>query len=72
MAIVFLLTFTIGDYIKGYFELALEMFSDKVLYILQEIGAGKAVTSLIIEGIISGVGGILTFLPNILLTSEEV
>ena len=65
MAIVFLLTFTIGDYIKGYFELALEMFSDKILYILQEIGAGKAVTSLIIEGIISGVGGILTFLPNI-------
>lgn len=65
MAIVFILTFTIGDYIKGYFELALEMFSDKVLYILQEIGAGKAVTSLIIEGIISGVGGILTFLPNI-------
>ena len=65
MAIVFLLTFTIGDFIKGYFELALEMFSDKVLYILQEIGAGKAVTSLIIEGIISGVGGILTFLPNI-------
>ncbi len=65
MAIVFLLTFTIGDFIKGYFELLLEMFSDKVLYILQEIGAGKAVTSLIIEGIISGVGGILTFLPNI-------
>ncbi len=65
MGLVFLLTFTVGDFIKGYFELALEMFSDKVLYILQEIGAGKAVTSLIIEGIISGVGGILTFLPNI-------
>lgn len=65
MGLVFLLTFTVGDFIKGYFELALEMFSDKVLYILQKIGAGKAVTSLIIEGIISGVGGILTFLPNI-------
>lgn len=65
MGIVFLLTFTLGDFIKGYFELALELLSDKVIYILNEIGLGPAVTSLIVDGIISGVGGILTFLPNI-------
>ena len=65
MSIVFLLTFTIGDLIKGYFELALELLSDKILYILNLIGLGPAVTSLIVDGIISGVGGILTFLPNI-------
>ena len=65
MSIVFLLTFTVGDFIKGYFELVLELLSDKVLYILEEIGLGPAVTSLIVDGIISGVGGILTFLPNI-------
>ena len=65
MSVVFLLTFTIGDLIKGYFELALELLSDKILYILNLIGLGPAVTSLIVDGIISGVGGILTFLPNI-------
>lgn len=37
MGIVFLLTFTLGDFIKGYFELILEIFSNKVLYILNEI-----------------------------------
>lgn len=67
MGIVFLLTFTIGDFIKGYFELLLELFSNKVLYILNNIGVGPAVTSLIVDGIISGVGGILTFLPNIVI-----
>lgn len=67
MGIVFLLTFTIGDFIKGYFELLLELFSNKVLYILNNIGVGPAVTSLIVDGIISGVGGILTFLPNIII-----
>ncbi len=65
MSIVFLLTFTLGDFIKGYFELALEFVSNKVLYILQGIGLGPAVISLIVDGIITGVGGILTFLPNI-------
>lgn len=65
MGIVFLLTFTVGDFIKGYFELILEVFSNKVLYLLEKIGLGQAMTSLIVDGIISGVGGILTFLPNI-------
>lgn len=65
MGIVFLLTFTVGDLIKGYFELILEVFSNKVLYLLGKIGLGQAMTSLIVDGIISGVGGILTFLPNI-------
>ncbi len=67
MSIVFLLTFTVGDFIKEYLELLLELFSNKVLYILNNIGIGPAVTSLIVDGIISGVGGILTFLPNIVI-----
>ena len=65
MGLVFLLTFTIGDFIKGYFELFLELFSNKVLYIFEQLGLGQAMTSLIVDGIISGVGGVLTFLPNI-------
>lgn len=65
MALVFLFTFKIGDIIKIVFEMGLEQFSKGVLYLLHSLGAGKFVTSLIVDGIISGVGGILTFLPNI-------
>ena len=65
MGIVFLLTFTLGDYIKGYFELILELIINKTLLILAYLKIGPAMTSLITEGIITGVGGILTFIPNI-------
>ena len=65
MALVFFLTFTVGDWIKVYFESALEYISDGALSLLQKINAGNVLTSLIVDGIIAGVGGILTFLPNI-------
>ncbi|MGB4660477.1 MAG: ferrous iron transport protein B [Mobilitalea sp.] len=65
MAFVFFLTFTVGDLIKGLFEIFLGAFSTGALQLLENIGAGEIVTSLIVDGIIAGVGGILTFLPNI-------
>lgn len=65
MAFVFFLTFTIGDWLKGYFELFLEIFSGGVTDLLVSLHASDAVISLVVDGIISGVGGILTFLPNI-------
>lgn len=65
MALVFFLTFTIGDWLKGFFENWLESFSEGVSGILLSIGASETVKSLIVDGIIAGVGGILTFLPNI-------
>ncbi|HKL99209.1 MAG TPA: ferrous iron transport protein B, partial [Mobilitalea sp.] len=65
MALVFLLTFQVGDFVKGYFEGGLEAFSSVVLNLLGRVGAGAMITSLIVDGIIAGVGGILTFLPNI-------
>ena len=65
MALVFFLTFTIGDWLKGYFELALDAFSGGVTAALGFLHAGDILTSLIVDGIIAGVGGILTFLPNI-------
>lgn len=65
MALVFFLTFTIGDMIKGLFEGGLGTFSDTTFSFLTDIGAGRIVTSLVVDGIIAGVGGILTFLPNI-------
>ncbi len=65
MALVFFLTFTIGDFLKGYFEQALELFSNASLSALTGAGVSPWLTSLLVDGVIAGVGGILTFLPNI-------
>ena len=65
MALVFFLTFTIGDWLKGFFENWLESFSDAVRAGLFNIHASEMLTSLIVDGIIAGVGSVLTFLPNI-------
>ena len=65
MALVFFLTFTVGDWLKGYFETGLDLFTGAVSAGLESVGTVPALNSLIVDGIISGVGGILTFLPNI-------
>lgn len=65
MALVFFLTFTVGDFLKGYFEQALDVFSGLVLHLLETVHTSSWMISLIVDGIIAGVGGILTFLPNI-------
>uniref|UniRef100_UPI00286EBDD2 ferrous iron transport protein B n=1 Tax=Anaerosporobacter sp. TaxID=1872529 RepID=UPI00286EBDD2 len=65
MAFVFILTFSVGDWLKGYFEIGITNFSDGVLAVLQKFNTNEMVISLVVDGIIAGVGGILTFLPNI-------
>lgn len=65
MACVFFLTFTIGDWLKGYFEIFIDQLSGLIEQGLQTVHAGNMMTSLIVDGIVAGVGGILTFLPNI-------
>lgn len=65
MAFVFFLTFTIGDWLKGYFEAFLDIFSGNVSVFLKSIHIADWLISLIVDGIIAGVGGILTFIPNI-------
>ena len=65
MAGVFFLTFSVGDWLKGYFEVALEWLTAWAAGGLSAIGTAPMLISLITDGIIAGVGGILTFLPNI-------
>lgn len=65
MAFVFFLTFTIGDWLKGYFETFLDLFSGSLSGFLESIHAAGWLISLIVDGIVAGVGGILTFIPNI-------
>ena len=65
MAVIFFLTFTLGDIIKQYFEFGFQKISALILHVLQSAGVSKMMTSLIVDGILAGVGGILSFLPNI-------
>ena len=65
MGLVFFLTFTVGDALKGLFEMALAFLSDAAASALTGLGVAEWMESLIVEGIIAGVGGILTFIPNI-------
>ena len=65
MALVFALTFTVGDWIAGYFELGLGWLSEAVTELFAVWQVNEIVISLVVDGILAGVGGILTFLPNI-------
>lgn len=67
MAITFLLTFTVGDWLKGWLELAIGALSSAVSGWLAAANASTVITSLVVDGIIAGVGTIVTFLPNILI-----
>lgn len=65
MAAVFFLTFAVGDFLKEYFQMGLDWFAATVLALLEQMQASQWMISLVVDGIIAGVGGILTFLPNI-------
>lgn len=65
MALVFALTFTVGDWLSGYLEIGIDWFTQLVGSLLTNLHASDWLINLICDGIISGVGGILTFLPNI-------
>ena len=65
MAVVFFLTFTVGDFLAGFFELGVGWFSGLVGETLSGWGVGELLVALVTDGIIAGVGSILTLLPNI-------
>jgi ferrous iron transport protein B len=65
MAVVFGLTFVLGDWIKGYLEMGLDWLTEAAAAGLAALGAGDMTISLVVDGVISGVGTVLTFLPNI-------
>ncbi len=64
MYCVFWLTFTVGDPFMGLIEDGIGLLSDNLSTLWQGDGLLK---SLIIDGIIAGVGGVIIFLPNIML-----
>ena len=65
MAGVFFLTFSLGDWMKSFFDLLLDAVSGGATQLLTALHVSPVVISLVVDGVIAGVGGILTFLPNI-------
>ncbi len=66
MYLVFKLTFALGDPPMGWIESAFGWLGGAVAGWWPE-GSENALKSLLVDGIIAGVGGVIVFLPNILL-----
>ncbi len=66
MYLVFQLTFAIGQYPMGWLEQFFD-WSGRVIVSLWPVGSENWLKSLLIDGVIGGVGGVVVFLPNILL-----
>lgn len=65
MALVFALTFNVGDWLSGYLEQIIDICTGWIGHLLISLHASDWLINLICDGVISGVGGIITFLPNI-------
>ena len=65
LALVFFLTFSAGGFLRGYFERGLAMLSAYILELLGRCRVSGWIISLVSDGILAGVGGVLGFLPNI-------
>ena len=66
MYVVFQLTFTIGAFPMEWIESGFELLSEKLIMLWPK-GSESLLKSLLVDGIIGGVGGVIVFLPNILL-----
>lgn len=62
--LIFYATFTLGAYPQGWIESGLGLLSDAVGGLLPE---GSLIQSLVVDGIIGGVGAILSFFPLVLI-----
>lgn len=65
MAVVFFLTFSLGDRLSDGFQVLLSALSNGTTGLLRILHVSDLVIALVVDGVIAGVGGILTFLPNI-------
>ncbi|MCK5833354.1 ferrous iron transport protein B, partial [bacterium] len=67
MFIMFALTFGLGKYPSEWIELFFSFLGKLLNNAFTAIGAPSIINSLLIDGIIGGVGGVLVFLPNIII-----
>ncbi len=64
---VFQFTFKLGEPLTGWIEVFFGRLGEAAGAFLERIGVPGLVNSLIVDGIIGGVGSVLTFIPNIFL-----
>ena len=68
MALIFFLTFNvIGAWLQELFEAGIDEFSNIIAGGLEKINVNEILQSLIVDGIINGVGSVLSFLPIIVI-----
>ncbi len=67
MWMVFQFTFKVGDPLIGWFETFFEWLGASAGGWLESLGASGLLQSLVVDGIIGGVGSVLVFIPNIFL-----
>ena len=65
MFVMFYLTFTIGGFFADYLDMFFGWFAQWAAEKIILLGGSQLFASLIADGVISGVGGVLVFLPNI-------
>lgn len=65
MAVVFFLTFYVGDALHGFLDSGLTFVSGGLRSVLIKAHSPDWFLSLIVDGIVAGVGGVLTFFPNL-------
>jgi len=65
MMLVFVFTFTVGNYFADILSSAFEALSRGIHSLFIRFDVAPWLTSLVVDGILAGVGGILVFLPNI-------
>ena len=66
MFLVFILTFKLGEYPMGWLEVFFNQLG-KTITGFWPVGSESWLQSLLVDGVIGGVGGVIVFLPNILL-----
>jgi ferrous iron transport protein B len=57
----------IGGWTVGLVEVVFESFSDRMTVFLQNVGASPWSTSLVVDGMIAGVGAVLGFVPQLMI-----
>lgn len=67
MFVIFWATFTLGAYPMGWIETLFEHLGTWAASAMQAVGAPQMLISMIVDGAIAGVGGVLVFLPNIII-----
>jgi len=71
MYIVFFLTFKIGQYPMGWLE-SFFQWAGATIAGFWPAGSESVIKSLLVDGVIGGVGGVIVFLPNILLLFSAI